>query len=325
MLTKKVATIFFLVVAAVFTRDQAAFSQGCVAVRPMSCSASGALNNYVTMLDRGQWQFSGSYRYFKSFRHFRGDVEEKERVEEGTQVENITHAIDMGLSHGLSNRWALSLNLPVIYYDRSSLYEHYGNSVNANPSRSRFHTGATGIGDTRLTVNYTLLNPEHAFKGNISMGVGIKMPTGNANVQDEFHRRTADGRDSVTTKPVDQSIQLGDGGWGINLELSGFRQLFTRRGALVFNGFYLANPENVNYIVSIEPTISYSKGLDLTLNFPIALYRNRTKSVFDLADPTGERHGDAAFADYLVNLQVSYKFGKKHGPMDVAPQITIPQ
>ncbi|MGH7491881.1 MAG: hypothetical protein ACREOO_05755 [bacterium] len=220
------------------------------------------------------------------------------------------------------------------------------------------------------------------------------MPTGNSNVEDEFHRLTADDRDSVTIRPVDQPIQPGDGGWGINLELSGFRQFFSSRGSLVFNGFYLANPKNVNntltrgtltgadpliayhsvadqyaarlcfnyallpqagltaglggriegipshdligdsegfrrpgYIVSVEPTLSYSqgKGLDFTLNFPIALYRNRTKSVFDLADTTGERHGDAAFADYLVNLQVSYKFGKKHGSMEVAPEITIPQ
>ncbi|MGH7491882.1 MAG: hypothetical protein ACREOO_05760 [bacterium] len=51
MLTKKVVTIFFLAIAAVFMSDQAAFSQGCVAVRPMSCSASGTLNNYLVMID----------------------------------------------------------------------------------------------------------------------------------------------------------------------------------------------------------------------------------------------------------------------------------
>jgi hypothetical protein len=125
-------------------------------------------------------------------------------VEEGTQVENITHAIDLGLSYGLSTRFGLALNMPVIYYDRSSLYEHDGNSVTTNPSRARFHTGAMGIGDTRLTANYALFNPERVSKGNISIGMGIKMPTGNSSVEDEFHRRTADGRDSVVTRAVDQ-------------------------------------------------------------------------------------------------------------------------
>ncbi|MGH7452418.1 MAG: hypothetical protein ACRENG_13815, partial [bacterium] len=246
MTMKRCIVISFLVFVAVLTGNQPVLSQGCVAVRPMSCSASGQADN-PGMLEKSQWQLSSSYRYFKSFRHFRGDVEEKNRVEEGTQVENITHAIDLGLNYGLSTRLGLALNVPVIYYERSSLYEHYGNSVTANPSRARFNTGAMGIGDMRLTANYSLFNPERALKGNISIGMGIKTPTGNSNVQDEFHRRTTDGRDSVVTKAVDQSIQLGDGGWGLNLEMAAFRQLFAR-GSLVFNGFYLLNPRNMNSV-----------------------------------------------------------------------------
>jgi len=375
---KFIAAISVLAVFVVLISNQDVLSQGCVAVRPMSCAASGQVSN-SGMLEKGQWQLSSSYRYFKSFRHFRGDVEEKNRVEEGTQVENLTHAIDLGLSYGLSTRFGLALNVPVIYYDRSSLYEHYGNSLSSNPTQARFYTGAMGIGDTRLTANYSLFNPATSAKGNISIGVGIKTPTGNSNVQDEFHRRTANGRDSVVTRAVDQSIQLGDGGWGLNLEMSAFRQLFAK-GSLVFNGFYLMNPRNVNsvphsvadqygarlcfyyavlpqagftaglggriegipsddligksegfrrpgYVVSIEPTISYNKGVNFTLNVPIALYRNRTQSYSDKlrTRETGVfRIGDAAFADYLINLVVTYKFGKKHGSMSIPTKITIP-
>jgi hypothetical protein len=378
MAMKRCVAISSLVFVAVLADNQAVLSQGCVAVRPMSCSVSGPAAN-SGMLEKGQWQLSSSYRYFKSFRHFRGDVEEKNRVEDGTQVENITHAIDLGMNYGLSTRFGVALNLPVVYYDRSSLYEHYGNSVRTNPTQARFHTGATGIGDMRLTANYALFNPERAMKGNVSIGMGIKMPTGKSNAQDVFHRRTADGRDSVITKAVDQSIQLGDGGWGMNLEMSAFRQLFAR-GSLVFNGFYLLNPRNMNsvphsvadqyaarlcfnyavlpqsglvaglggriegvpsddligksegfrrpgYIVSIEPSISYNSGLNFTLNFPIALYRNRVQSYSDKqrTRQTGVfTIGDAAFADYLVNLVVSYKFGKKHGPMSIPASVSIP-
>jgi hypothetical protein len=78
-----------LAVFAVLISNQEVLSQGCVAVRPMSCSASGQASNFG-MMEQGQWQLSSSYHYFKSFRHFRGDVEEKIRVEEATQVENIT-------------------------------------------------------------------------------------------------------------------------------------------------------------------------------------------------------------------------------------------
>jgi hypothetical protein len=49
----------------------------------------------------------------------------------------------------------------------------------------------------------------------------------------------------------------------------------------------------------------------------VALYRNRTKSTYDRSDPSGQRHGDAAFADYSINLGFGYRFGGKHEMMDV--------
>lgn len=75
------------------------------------------------------------------------------------------------------------------------------------------------------------------------------------------------------------------------------------------------------YIVSIEPSLSYNKkALNFNLNLPIALYRNRTQSYSDKqkTQQTGVYTiGDAAFADYLTNIVVSYHFGKKHGPMSL--------
>lgn len=59
--------------------------------------------------------------------------------------------------------------------------------------------------------------------------------------------------------------------------------------------------------ISLDPGLSYSwGGSSLSLNVPIALYRNRLQSVTDLQDNT---HGDAAFADYLVVLGYSHTFG----------------
>jgi hypothetical protein len=47
-------------------------------------------------------------------------------------------------------------------------------------------------------------------KGNIQVGLGLQLPTGNDNVQDWF--RTHDS--TKTFEPVDHSIQLGDDGTG---------------------------------------------------------------------------------------------------------------
>ncbi|GAA3570054.1 transporter [Snuella lapsa] len=69
------------------------------------------------------------------------------------------------------------------------------------------------------------------------------------------------------------------------------------------------------YVISVDPGINYSvDNLTMSLNVPVALERNRTQSFIDKqrTSETGEyRHGDAAFADYLISLNFTYKFSKK--------------
>lgn len=63
------------------------------------------------------------------------------------------------------------------------------------------------------------------------------------------------------------------------------------------------------YAYSIEPGIAWSmKGHTLGVSAPVALYRNRQRSVpDDRAEP--QRHGDAAFADYMILVSYSWAFG----------------
>ncbi|WP_072032241.1 hypothetical protein [Crocinitomix catalasitica] len=354
-----------------------ALAQGCVAVRSMSCSA-GTHGSELGILNKNDWQLSGNYQYFESYRHFRGDVEEKERVAHHTQVFNFSNSVDLGIRTAPTNRINLTLNIPILFFKRSSLYEHYGNSSVSNPEQKRFETDAQGIGDIRLTANYWLFNPANTkAKGNVSIGGGIKIPTGNSNFQGEFHKLDQNGNDSIAYKAVDQSIQLGDGGWGIILQTEFIGKL-NKKTTFFGNAFYLSNPMATNktmtrgsilgvdplishhsipdqysirfgvnyvfyeklglsfnlgnrfegvtskdligssigyrrpgYIYSIEPGISYNKNLwSFNLSVPVAIYRNRIKSQYDLADPTGQRHGDAAFADYLINFTFVYKIEK---------------
>jgi hypothetical protein len=63
------------------------------------------------------------------------------------------------------------------------------------------------------------------------------------------------------------------------------------------------------YVISAEPTISYmTKKMNYYLSIPVALERNRTQSYSDKlrTAATGTKvQGDAAFADYLVNVGFS--------------------
>src|SRR5262249_48320279 len=60
------------------------------------------------------------------------------------------------------------------------------------------------------------------------------------------------------------------------------------------------------YAISIEPGLLYSRGRDTwSVSLPIAVERNRRRSVSDITDG---RHGDAAFADTLLILGYSRRF-----------------
>jgi hypothetical protein len=203
------------------------FGQGCVAVRNVN-SCSLFENN-----EEGGMQVSLNYRYFRSFRHFRGKHEEKQRVEEGSEVINNDNSVVLGINYGLAKRWSMGFTLPMIYIDRSSQYEHAG---------TRHHTSSRGLGDIRLTGYYS-----PAIHSNVALnvGLGVKLPTGNYNYRDDFYLKAKSGADSVVNKPVDQSIQLGDGGLGWITEFD-FAYRFNTKFQAYATGSYLFNPKNTN-------------------------------------------------------------------------------
>jgi hypothetical protein len=118
-------------------------------------------------------------------------------------------------------------------FSRSSLYEHDG--------ATRHSTHSFGIGDARVAAYRWMFDPKTSHKGNLQLGAGIKLPTGNYNYLAYFYKTA----DSSVLGPVDQSIQPGDGGTGLTFELNGFYN-FTHQFGVYANGFYLVNPREVN-------------------------------------------------------------------------------
>ncbi len=356
-------------------------AQGCVAIRTvgglntmehamhhMMDSAMGISNNKMV---EPKWDLNISGRYFKSYKHFNGTDEVTQRVTDATDVRNFSRALDISLVRKVNEQWSVGINLPLAYNERSSLYEHVS-SVKGSP---RFSTYSQGIGDIRLTAYKWIIAPKAGNKGNLLGGLGIKMPTGNYKATDLFHNTLTTTR----VGPVDQSIQLGDGGWGVSLELNGFRSINTT-WSLYSNVYYLINPRGNNgvsttrggvptaaaikytsdvmsvpdqyllragsnwtknaltislgaryeaipakdligdntgfrrpgNVLAIEPGANYSyKQFNFYLYTPIAVRRERPQSYPDILKTNDTKvfsRGDAAFADYSINIGMGYRF-----------------
>jgi hypothetical protein len=373
------AIVKFCSVLCLIFAFQNANAQGCVAIRHFSSCVGNSLEN--NLLGPGDVQLGMNYRYFRSFRHFRGTEEEPDRVANGSEVINNSHAWDFFLTYGISNRTYVSITVPTVINTRSSLYEHGRDERNVTYSR--------GLADIRLGVGFWLFDLATHPNGNLALGLGVKLPTGNYNASDIFYNVGPEGGPEV--RPVDQSIQPGDGGFGLTLDYQLY-QLLAQKFYLYSGGFYLINPRETNgtrtfretlspilqneaimavpdqysvrlggsyniserfsaslgarydavpvkdliggdegfrrpgNVLSIDPGISYMyQNLSVNLNVPFAVRRNRPQSVTDLETEqiTGEpRAGDAAFADYVINLGIAYRFSNNKVKLD--PELQDP-
>ena len=369
-------------------------AQGCVAVRQMGgMNTMSSAGNSSYNLAKGDMQVGLNYRYFHSWRHFVGTEEQPQRQysgggigldgkDHGNAVNIYSHALDFNFSYGLTNRLQVNATIPYVHNERSQVLRQ------SAPVKDTFRYSlyAKGLGDIRISTGYWIFNPAKATKGNLMVGLGLKLPTGS-------HTRTDLVPQSNGTKRIgimDQAIQPGDGGLGISVELQGFRKVAKNLYGFV-NGYYLFNPKESNgtfksaadsglagynvyacpdqyfvragflttvgkaekltlslagrfegipaydafggqaayrrpgYVIAVEPGISYRSGQhSISLYVPYNFAKNRIQSAADIAkqnmqnekitDPSKKVHvqGDAAFADYSINLSYTYRIGKKH-------------
>lgn len=211
-------------------------AQGCSAIR--SSGSAGLPGVAVLPSERG-FQASLSYRYLYADRYFVGS--EELPMPPGSQVINEIHTFDVSLSYAVNARLNFTLDLPVLYGERTTRHEHLG------MTGPQFTTRAFGIGDLRFSGNYWMLDPARHCPGNIALGIGLKAPTGDDSAEDDFH--TADG---IQQRPVDVAIQPGDGGWGFLVQMQAYHQIAGQLSAYA-DGMYLFNPEHVNGTPSFSP------------------------------------------------------------------------
>jgi hypothetical protein len=312
---------------------------------------------------RERWQVSIGFRKQRSHRHFVGTVEQKNREREGTEIVNDVYLWDLGLTYNFTPRTSLSVSVPVQHATRVSPARFNAAGVQTSPKAV---SHGIGVGDMSVGAKVWLLDPgrEDRPRQNIAFGFGVKLPTGNEGVTD-----TVDSATGPRLVVVDQSIQLGDGGFGVALSTDMYKRLW--KTTLYGNGIYLFNPRNTNgvrtgrgraseaimsvadqylaragvvvpipkvggwsasfgarlegipvrdafgksdgfrrpgYALSLEPGVNWlrSRGREMwSASVAVPVERNRRVSISDMQD---HRHGDAAFADYVLVLGYARRF-----------------
>jgi len=230
-----------LVATGLVCKSETIFAQGCIASRGVGMTPGhygGCLANDAALPPTSGFQGSVGYRWLHSDRMFINDVEQTQREVEGSQEINDSNFIDLGISYGFTPRFSATLTLPFSVHDRSQVVR----ALNAQRTIiERFHTQSAGIGDLRLEGNAWILNPELHVKGNALLGLGIAAPTGDRDAQATFEIPFGT-TPRAQIHAVDQSIQLGNGGWGVTLDIYAYREIVRRLNGFV-NGSYTITPE----------------------------------------------------------------------------------
>jgi len=188
-----------------------AAAQGCILAR--SPEQSGLPTGQGGLLAPGHFQITIGERHQFSYQHYVGDVYQEYRAQAGTQVENRINLLTVNLTYQVTPRISVELDAPWLFASRKS---------QSSPIKYQ----SSGLGDTIIGVNSWIFNPEHAHKGNISLGVGLYIPTGNDDVKNTTNTNTTGtGPATLVTLPVDYSIQPGTGGWGGVLQWMAYRRV----------------------------------------------------------------------------------------------------
>ncbi len=227
---KHIFTFFVAVAVAVSVYAPLAHAQGCVVAR--SNGEIGGPESEGGYLTAGEFDVNIGYRHQFSFVHYIGASPELNaagltRTQLGTQVENKINLENVSLTYQMSSRFSVTANVPILTASRHS-------------NNTDTFQLADGIGDASFLVSGWLWNPKENKRGNVQIGFGLQIPTGNDNVVTNLN-----GKPTVD----DYSIQPGNGGYGIIMQCSSLKNLPYSQA--YFNGSYLATPQNTNCILRI--------------------------------------------------------------------------
>jgi hypothetical protein len=319
-----------------------ASAQGCVIARG---GGGAAVLDGTGFLEPGDWQVNLAFRHFRSDRHFAGSVEHKHRKANNTEVINDSYFYDVTLTHAWTKRLSFNLTIPFVNHDRSSLYEHLGNNSGQrfhtqasgladmragfnywllDPEKHQRGNISIGMGikfatgdDEARDIFVRQSGPTERFvdssiqPGDGGVGASVELQGyyhlggpwtvyGNC-----FYLFNPEERNERTNFSIPDAY-MARGGFDYSVaSVPGFSLTLGARiegvpGVDAFGGS--RGSRRPGFATSVEPGVTFSIGrYSGALTVPVAVHRNRTTTYGQLTA------GDAAFADYTINLSLSMR------------------
>ena len=207
-----------------------ASAQGCILLRQTSplFGTTGAVDQEV-----GTWNITFTGRTSTADHHYNGSVRQIQREIEKTYVVNQQHSMTTTIAYQWSPRLSLNTGIPFVEASWGIPSPRTGGPA------ARANENARGLGDITTLARFAFLSPSAGRSWNFVIGGGLKLPTGKSNATDVFP--DGNGNNNLE-RYVDISVNPGDGGWGLILDLQGYKMMgrFTTFGSST----WLANPKD---------------------------------------------------------------------------------
>lgn len=200
-------------------------AQGCEPIRfttPVSLGGQGEAYQR-----KNEWRLTLGYRRLASNEWFIGTEDASSRGPGGQSPVFRINTLIADIAFAPTERLQFHLGVPFSGGSFSVIW----------PDKLKHSQSVKGIGDISVLGEAWLLSPKTHQGGNVSFGLGIKAPTGRNDAASYIYTATA-----AVPYPADQTVQPGDGGWGILLQSQAFRQVTERVYGYAF-GSYTVNPK----------------------------------------------------------------------------------
>jgi hypothetical protein len=242
-------------------------------------------------MKKGQWQLTAFFLRFYSDKHYIG-TQPNTNISAYRGPVNIRNQFNFDLAYALSDRWNISLDVPV-QLQSYDLHRNIPRSGSSQPVP--VITGTNGLGDITLRAGRWMFSTQHTA-GNVLVSLGLEMPTGNDHATSPVYGQQV---------PVDISVQPGNGAWGLVPTVQAFRTF--RRVSIYGVATYLINPRDTT------GTPAFFSALNNPSTTSVNSSTDQYMAEFGAAIPTPLRWVTPTLAYRMSGVPVRDLFGPSDG------------